>query len=137
MRYAAKFKVFILAAFFVVGVMAVNASAQIHGGIRIGGGGLHRPFIGRSYYGFRSPFWGYGYDGWGSPFYREDPYMRERRMRYDREKAVRDARRKINQDMEKFQADRYISPEEQAKLDKDTRKYNEAVQKLEKFNREY
>ncbi len=135
MRYAKKIEVIILVAFVAVGLMAVGASAQIRGGIRFGGGGFHRPFIGRGYYRTRSPFWNSGY--WGDPFYREDPYLRDRRMRYDREKAVRDARRKINEDTEKFQANRYISPPEQEKLDKDTRKYNEAVQRLDKFNREY
>lgn len=134
MRYARKIKIFGLAAFLVIGLMAIDASAQVRGGFHFGGGGLHRPFIGRSFYGLRDPFWNYGY--WGNSFYREDPYMRDRRLRYDREKSVRDARNKIAKDNEKFQADRFISPKEQEKLDKDTRKYNEAVEKLNKFNRE-
>lgn len=141
MKYAKKIRVFILATAFVFGLMVVNSSAQVRGGVHFGGG-IHRPVVGRGYYITRNPFgysnyWG-GY--WGDPYwsnpYWQDPYLRDRQIRYSREKAVRDARNKIGKYKEEFSADGSITPEEQKKLDKASRKYDEAVEKLNKFKRE-
>ena len=92
------------------------------------------------YHRYYDPFWRgtlwdpyyYSYDPY---FY--DPYLSERRTRYYKEKAVRDARRDLAKAREKYGSDGYLTPKEQEKLAKKQRKYNEKVASLNKYNRNY
>lgn len=105
--------------------MVVSTSAQTRKRI-------HRPIIIRQY--VYDPFWYSRY--WGYDPYFADPYLRERREKYYKEKAVRDANRKLRRDREKYAADGVLTAKEQKKLIERRKKYNKAVRKLAEFNAE-
>jgi hypothetical protein len=65
-----------------------------------------------------------------------DPYLRAQRDKYYKEKAVRDASRKLAKDSAKYQADGVLTAKEQEKLMKKRHDYEKAVANLNKFNRE-
>ena len=115
-----------MAAFLAVG--AVNSQAQIRGGRRIvvvrpvWHGGFYRP------YGFYDPF----YDPY---FY--DPYLQAQREKYYLQEDVKEKRKDLAKAQEKYSKDGYLSPKEQEKLAKDREKYDKAVAKMNKFNRDY
>jgi hypothetical protein len=100
--------------------------------------GTYYPVITRRIY-IRDPFW-YDryYSGWGYPFgydpYFYDPYLRAQRDKYYREKAVRDSRKKLNKNREKYYADGYLTPKEREKLAKNQRSYAKALRKLGEYN---
>jgi hypothetical protein len=123
MRYARKLGVVFSVLFILLGIMVVSTTAQTRKRI-------HRPIIIRQY--VYDPFWYSRY--WGYDPYFADPYLRERRERYSKEKAVKDARRKLKADREKFNADGILTAKERQKLDKRVEKYNKAVRKLAEFN---
>src|SRR5262245_32814564 len=87
----------------------------------------------RVYYNrFYDPFWRgtlwdpyYTYDPY---FY--DPYLRAQRDKYYKEKAVRDARRKLAKHREEYGYDGYLTEKEKKKIAKDQRKYSKAVTNL-------
>jgi len=58
------------------------------------------------------------------------------REKYYKEKAVRDASRKLAKDTAKYQADGVLTAKEQEKLMKKRRDYEKAMAKLNKFNRD-
>ena len=113
-------------AVFLFGIMAVDASAQNRRVIRV-----YRPVFVHHHWGY-DPFWNAGfYDP-----YLYDPYLREQRDKYYKEKAVRDANKKLAKDQAKYRADGVITAKEQEKLMKQRHDYEKAVAKLNKFNRE-
>lgn len=113
-----------------LGVGVMTASAQRHY-YRV-----YRPVVRTHFgfgYGWHDPFWSsYYYD----PYY-YDPYYREQVDRYNHQKDVADARRKLAKDREKYGSDGYVDAKEQEKLMKDQQKYREKVEKLNKFDREH
>ena len=113
-----------------LGVSVMSASAQRHwrGGRSVM---VTRPYWGFGY-GWRDPFW----SSWNYDPYFYDPYYREQVDRYNAQKSVADARRKIAKDREKYARDGYIDPKEQEKLMKDQEKYQEKVAKLNRYNRD-
>ncbi|HEV7700384.1 MAG TPA: hypothetical protein VGO43_09165 [Pyrinomonadaceae bacterium] len=117
---------------FMLGVAEITASAQRRG-YRVS-----RPVIIRSHWGWNNGFWGrgWGYDPFYDPYF-YDPYLREQRDRYYKQKDVSDARKKVAKNREKYLKDGYIDPKEQEKLMDDQRKYAEKVAKLDKFNRDH
>ena len=123
MRYARKLGVAFSVLFILLGIMVINTSAQTRKHVR-------RPIIIRQY--IYDPFWSSRY--WGYDPYFADPYLRDRRERYYKEKAVKDARRKLRQDREKYNADGILTAKERKKLDKRVEKYNKAVRKLAEFS---
>jgi hypothetical protein len=112
----------------IVAVGALRSDAQVHGRRiivvhrPIWHGGFYRP------YGFYDPF----YDPY---FY--DPYLRAQREKYYLQREVKDKRKDLAKHQEKYRADGYISPKEQEKLMKDRQKYAKAIEKLNKYNRDY
>lgn len=110
--------------------MVIVGSAQVRNVRKVQRPVIVRPIIVRDPFWYHRHHWGF----WGDPYW-HDPYLRERREQYYREKAVRDARRKISKDRAKFQADGYISPKEQEKMAKNQRKYGRAVERLNKYDR--
>jgi hypothetical protein len=81
---------------------------------------VSRPFVRPFYYSrFYDPF----YD----PYY-YDPYLSYQRDKYYHEKAVRDARRKVTKNAEKYGAN-------SEKTMKAQEKYAKAVRRLNEFNR--
>jgi hypothetical protein len=129
-----------LAVTFLTGMMVVAASAQTR--VRLIRSTSQPTIVRRVYYRpyYYDPFWRgtlwdpYGF--WNNPYY-YDPYLAERRTRYYKEKAVRDARRNFAKDREKYSSDGYITPKEQERLAKAQRKYDKAVESLNKYNRNY
>ena len=98
---------------------------------------VRRVYYAHPYY--YDPFWRgtlwdpyYNYDPY---FY--DPYLRAQRDKYYKEKAVRDARRKLAKHREEYASDRYLTEKERNKLAKDQRRYSKAVANLNKFYRTY
>ena len=132
MNYFKRIGIFFSAIVLLLGIMVISGSAQTRNGRRVV---YKRPIIVRTY--VRDPFW---YSrAWYDPFYDPyfyDPYLRERRERYYKEKAVRDASRKLKKDQEKYYADGYLTAKERKKLAERQEKYSKAVQKLRKFNAE-
>jgi len=91
------------------------------------------------YQRYYDPFWRgtlwdpyYSYDPY---FY--DPYLSAQRDKYYKEKAVRDARRKLATHREEYGYDGYLTEKERKKIAKDQRKYAKAVANLNKFYRTY
>lgn len=121
MKYAKRL-VIILSVFLFLGTIGVttsNAQRRV----------VVRPVIVRTHWGY-DPFWrmnSWRYD----PFY--DSYYWEQREKYYREQSVKDAQKKLNKDRAKYREDGFIDAKEQEKLDKDVRKYNEAVRKLNEY----
>ena len=111
-----------------LGLYVVSAQAQRRAYYR-------RPVIVRSYWGWGRGGW-FGGPGWYDPYF-YDPYLWERRERYYKQKNVRDSRRKLRSDREKYSADGVITPKEREKLDKRERSYDKAVDKLRKFNEKH
>ena len=126
MRYTTKIGVLFFAIFLFAGIMAENTFGQRRGYVR-------RPIIVR-HYGY-DPFW-QPYGWWGNDPYFNDPYLYHQREKYYKEKAVKDARRKLSEDREKYGSDGVITAKEQEKLDKRARDYNKAVNKLDDFRRD-
>lgn len=129
MRYTQRLLTLLFAAVLLVGASAVAASAQ-----RISGGSVYKRPVVRYYY-VRDPFWSWNnsWYGWNDPYY-YDPYLRERRTRYYKEKDVRDKRKDLAEDREEYYEDGYLTDKEQRKLAKAERKYNEAVDDLRDYN---
>ena len=125
MKYTKRFGI-ISVLVFLLGIMAVDAPAQNRRVIRV-----YRPAYERPYWGY-DPFW---HSGWYDP-YLYDPYLREQRDKYYKEKTVRDASKKLAKDQAKYRADGVITAKEQEKLMKKRQDYDKAVAKLNKFNRE-
>lgn len=122
-------------------MFAPNSSDAQRRVIRVSTGTYYPVVTRRVYYGYRDPFWYDRYWGWGSPFgydpYFYDPYLRAQRDKYYREKAVRDSRKKLNKNREKYYADGYLTPKEREKLAKNQRSYAKAVRKLHEHNGDY
>jgi hypothetical protein len=106
MRYLNKIGGLVLAIVMLAGMAVVNTSAQVRVIYR-------RPIVAPIY--VRDPFW---YDRWA--FY-HDPYYFERQRRYNDQQAVNHYSKKMAKDREKG---------DMAKLAKDTQKYNEALDRL-------
>jgi hypothetical protein len=132
MRYTKRIAVLFFSLVFILGVAAMTASAQRRV-YRV-----YRPVVVRPHWGWNSGLWGrgWGYDPFYDPYF-YDPYLREQRERYYKQKDVSDARKKVAKNREKYLKDGYIDPREQEKLMDDQRKYDEKVAKLNKFNREH
>ena len=129
-----------LAVTFLIGLMFFAAPAQTRV-VRMNRTTSQPVTVRRVYYRrYYDPFWRgtlwdpYGY--WNDPYY-YDPYLMERRTRYYKEKAVRDARRDLAKSREKYGSDGYLTPKEREKLAKKERKYSEKVASLNKYNRNY
>lgn len=129
MRYTKQILALIFAILIFAGVGVSTASAQR-------GRAYHGSVVRFSY--IHRPFW--GFDRWNyDPFYDPyfyDPYLSERRTRYYKERDVRNKRKDLAKDREKYYADGYLSPKEQEKLAKAERKYNNAVEDLNDYNRD-
>jgi hypothetical protein len=138
MNLLKRIALFGLATAFIVVLMQISAAAQMR---RVVVNTSSQPIVIRQvyYHRYYDPFWrGTLWDPYGyyNPYY-YDPYLRERQERYYREKAVRDARRRIAKHREKYRSDGYLTPKEREKLAKDQRKYEQAVAKLNSYNRNY
>jgi len=127
MKYTKRFGVFISAIVFLLGIMVFNAAAQSRTVRRV----YYRPYITRHYWGY-DPFW---HSSLYDP-YMYDPYLRTQRDKYYKEKAVRDASRKLAKDRAKYQEDGVLTAKEQEKLMKRRADYQKAVAKRDKFYRE-
>ena len=128
MRYR-KIAIFSLVLTFLLGVYVASAEAQRRVYV------VRRPVVVRHYWG--DPFWGSRYGWYNDPFYDPyfyDPYLRLQREKYYKEKAVKDASKKLQKDRQKYAADGVIDAKEQEKLYKRQRDYAKAVEKLNKFN---
>jgi len=110
MRYLNRIGAFILAIVFVVGLAVVNSSAQV----RV----IYRRPIVTSHIFAGDPFW-YGRYGYNPYFY--DPYYYEQQRRYSDQRAVSHYSKEMSKDRQKGDME---------KLAKDTRKYNEAIDRL-------
>jgi hypothetical protein len=129
MRYTKRILMSIFAIALLLGTAIVTVDAQ-----RATGGRFYRrPIIVRHYY--RDPFWFDRWSTWNDPYY-YDPYLRAQRERYYKEKDVKDKRKDLAEDREKYESDGYLTPKEQEKLAKAQRKYNEAVEDLDDYNRD-
>jgi hypothetical protein len=126
MKYTRKAWVLLFAIFLILSSLVVTVSAQNRRSVR-------RPVIIR-HYGWHDPWFSRNW-WWNDPYW-SDPYLREQREAYYKNKAVKDANKKLNKDKEKFRADGVITAKEQEKLDKRARDYSKAVEKLDKFNRD-
>lgn len=116
----------IFAITLLLGTVVVTAEAQKRGS------GYRRPVV--SYYYVHNPFWGFNHWGyWNDPYY-YDPYLREQRIRYYKEKDVRDKGEDLEEDRAEYQADGYLTEKERKKLAKAERKYREAVEDLRDYN---
>lgn len=91
----------------ILAFMAINTSAQIRIGVRLGGGYYPRPVV-RRYYA-PAPYYGYGYG---------DPYWNRSDRYYDRRNLSSDANH-LRKDENKYYSDGYITPHEQNNLNKD------------------
>ena len=120
MRYLKKIGLIFSAIILSVSALAINAEAQRRG--------FHRPIIVRSHVFYGDPFWGWG--GHRNDPYWNDPFYWEQRQKYYDRQSVRDAEKKLSKDKEKYNADGYLTPKEQEKLDMDREKYDKAVVKL-------
>ena len=126
MRYLKRITAIIslMAALFVMG--ALNTQAQTRRVIVV-----HRPVI------WHTGFWGRGYyDPFYDPYY-YDPYLQAQREKYYLQQDVKDKRKDLAKDREKYGSDGYLSPKEQEKLSKAQEKYNRSVARLNKYNRDY
>jgi hypothetical protein len=94
-----------------------------------------RPFVTRPYLWAR-PAWSSAYWGWNDP-YSYDPYYREQRERYYKQKDVKDSAKKLRKDREKYVSDGVLTAKEEEKLAKRQRDYNKAVQKLNEFESDH
>lgn len=90
-----------------------------------------RPVI--VYYGHTDPFWYDRWSTWNDPYY-YDPYLRAQRERYYKERDVKDKRKDLAEDREKYESDGYLTDKERRKLAKAERKYQEAVDDLRDYN---
>ena len=126
MRYLKRITAIIslIAFVFVLGVINTPAQHRGYGRVII----VQRPF-------FHRGFWGYPY-GFYDP-YAYDPYWQAQREKYYLQKDVKDKRKDLAKDREKYGSDGYLSPKEHEKLAKAQEKYAKAVAKLNKFNRDY
>jgi hypothetical protein len=129
MKYTKRLGIIISALILLMGVMVVSGSAQTRRSVRRVY--YYRPFISHHYWGY-DPYW----SSWGYDPYFYDPYLREQRDRYYKEKSVRDARKKLEKDRTKYQADGVITAKEAERLMKRRQDYEKAVAKLAKFNQE-
>ena len=132
MRYIKRFSVLISTLVLMLSAMVVDTTAQRRGRVVI-----RRPVIVRSHL-WRDPFWS-SRSLWYDPFYDPysyDPYLREQRDRYYKEKAVKDASKKLTKDKAKYASDGVLTDKEREKLVKRNRDYNKAIQKLDDFNRD-
>jgi hypothetical protein len=126
MRYMKRILSTIFAITLLLGTVVVTAEAQSRGS------GYKRPAV--RYYYVHRPFWGFNHWGyWNDPYY-YDPYLNEQRTRYYKERDVRDKRKDLAEDREKYQADGYLTEKERQKLAKAERKYREAVEDLRDYN---
>ena len=126
MRYIKRLGLISFALFLLLSGMVVSAEAQNRGRV------VRRPIIVR-HYGWRNPFWYSRGWMWNDPYY-YDPYLREQRDRYYKEKAVKDASKKLDKDQAKYASDGVVTAKEREKLDKRQRDYSKAMDKLNKFN---
>jgi hypothetical protein len=128
MKYTKRLAIFTLSLTFLLGIYVATASAQ--GRVRV----IRRPVIVRSHWGydpFRSSRW-----WWNNDPYMYDPYLREQRDRYYKEKDAKDAARHLREDREKYGSDGVLTAKEQEKLAKRERTYAKAIESLNKFNRD-
>jgi hypothetical protein len=90
---------------------------------------VRRVFFRRHY----DRFWdSYYYDPY---FY--DPFLKAQRDKFYLQEDIKDKKKDLAKDREKFNRDGNLSIEEQEKLGKDEEKLAKAVAKLNKFNGEY
>lgn len=135
MKYLERIGIILTVIAVLIAATATAAFAQRRGGRVISYRTVvYRPVVVSPYrhYYYSSGFFGHPY--YYDPYY-YDPYVRERRERYNRENAVRKARRKIAKDRERFLADGILTAKEREKMEKNQRKYAKAVTKLNRFNR--
>ena len=134
MKYTKRFGLFISAILLIAGSFVATVSAQRRVVV------VRRPVIvTRPFYSY-DPFWRSRYwmgDSFYNDYYWNDPFLAEQRERYYKQKSVKDAAKDIEKDKRKYAKDGVITAEEREKLDKQYRKYNEAVAKLQKFDREH
>ena len=131
MRYMKRFSLALAAIVFLSSIVFVAETSAQRRSVRVGGG-YYRPIVTRRIY--RRPFF---YSGFYDPFYDPyfyDPYLREQRDRYYREKAVRDARKDLAKHKEKYYADGVLTEKERKKLIDDQEDYSKAVSRLRKYN---
>jgi hypothetical protein len=135
MRYTKRFGIILAAmVFFSAIVFVADTSAQSRNSVRVGSG-YGRPIVTRRIY--RRPFFRSGfYDPFYDPYF-YDPYLRAQRDKYYHEKAVRDAKRDIAKNEEKYSRDGVITEKERKKMLDDQEDYAKAVRRLRKFNEDY
>ena len=145
MKLTAKLTAVISAFVLTLSAAAISSQAQTEKSVRPAGKGrvivVRRAYY-RNPYWYGDPFWygrhrfGFGYyDPFYDPYYL-DPYLNYRREKYYKEKSVRDARRKLLEDEQKFRSDGQLTEKEGQKLAERREKYRKAVEKLNRFNRE-
>lgn len=104
---------------------AADAAAQTHTRAIFRPAHVSRPYSSRRYY---DPFY--------SPYY-YDPYLRARRDRYYADQRVTRERRDMAEHKEKYYADGYITPKEQAQMIDDQRQLANAIRDLQRYNYRY
>ena len=139
MKYIRRFLLSLFALLILSTAYVESASAQTRRVVYV-----RRPVVVRNYV-YRNPYWysrswyspyWYGRNWmWDSDPYFYDPYLREQRERYYREKDVRDRRKDLSKDREKYLRDGVITFQEREKLDKQARKLAKAIAKLNDLNR--
>jgi hypothetical protein len=115
MKYLKRFGLFLSAIILSFSAFAISSSAQTRTVYYYRPVFVHRPFL---YSRLYDPF----YD----PLY-YDPYLSYQREKYYKEKDVRDAQKKLNENMEKYGAN-------SEKTIKAQEKYAKAVRRLNEFN---
>ena len=132
MKYRKKFLTLIFAMFLLIGLAAVDASAQQRRG---GGRVVQRPIVIRQYYVRPNPFW--YWDSWRRPYYYYDPYLEARRQQYYLRRELAGNKEELRKHLEKYNADGVITAKEQRELDDDYRDVERAERKLGEFNERY
>ena len=129
MKLTKRFAILAFSFLMFVGVMMFSAqetSAQVRR-TRV----IYRPVY------VTSPFYrSWYYDPFYDP-YLYDPYLRERQNRYYAEQRVARERRDMALHKEKYYADGYITPKEQAQMIDDQRQLANAVADLRRYNVRY
>ena len=125
MRYIKKLGLIAFSLFLLLGGLVISGDAQNRRVVR-------RPVFIRHYH-YRDPFWA-SRNWWYTDPYWSDPYLREQRERYYKEKAVKDANKKLSKDKAKYAEDGVLTAKEREKLEKRNRDYNKAIRKLNEYN---
>jgi hypothetical protein len=129
MKYSKKFLTLIFAMFLLIGSAVIDASAQRRGGV--GRGVYRRPVVVRRYI-VRDPFWYWNY--WGDA-YSYDPYLSERRLRYNLQRELSGNKEELRKHLDKYNADGVLTDKEKRELDDDYRDVERSEQRLKEFNR--